>query len=287
MSPIVEMSNLSIQYTANTSSQRSALHNVSLTIDKGTFHVIIGSQGSGKSTLLQVIAGLLVGAGSVKVCGKDLSSKSNRTNIWRNVGLIFQYPERQLFEDTVWNDVAYGPKNLGLPEHEVNRRVSMALKQVDLGEGYYKLSPFKLSGGQQRRASIAGVLAMEPEVLLLDEPTAGLDPKGRKQLMDLFEQLCREQKVTVILVTHDMEEVANRADRVTILSQGKIALEGTPKEIFRQAEQLKALGLALPFAAGLSQSLLAKGLGVRFTTTIDQVQKEVEKLLKKGIIAER
>lgn len=287
MSPIIEINNLSLKYASNTSLQRSALRNVSLTINKGEFHVIIGSQGSGKSTLLQVMAGLLVGEGCVKVCGKDLNAKSNRTNIWRNVGLIFQYPERQLFEDTVWNDVAYGPKNLGLPENEVNRRVSLALKQVNLGEDHYQLSPFKLSGGQQRRASIAGVLAMEPEVLLLDEPTAGLDPKGKKQLMDLFEQLCREKKVTVILVTHDMEEVANRADRVTILSQGKVALKGTPKDIFSQAQQVKALGLSLPFAAELSQTLLDKGLAVRFTTTLDQVQKEVETILKKGVISER
>ena len=281
MSPIIEVNNLSLQYAMKTPFQRNALQGISLTVDKGEFRAIIGSQGSGKSTLLQVLAGLLVGQGSVFVCGKDLRSKSTRADIWRKVGFIFQYPERQLFEDTVWNDVAYGPKNMGLAESAIHSRVKSALEQVNIAEEYYQLSPFKLSGGLQRRAAIAGVLSMQPEVLLLDEPTAGLDPRSKQQLMNLFYQYSREKKVTVLLVTHDMEEVAHRADRVTILDQGKVALEGAPKDIFRETEKIKALGLALPFAAELSQALHNRGANVSFTTTLREAQREVEKLLKK------
>lgn len=261
--------------------QRAAIKDVSLTILKGEYRAIIGSQGSGKSTLLQVMAGLLEGQGQVEVCGFDLGQKKNRNQLWNKVGLIFQYPERQLFEENVWEDVAYGPKNLGLSPDEVERRVKEALEKVNLGKEYYEMSPFRLSGGQQRRAAIAGVLAMEPEVLLLDEPTAGLDPQSKRQLMKVFSNLCKEKRVTMVLVTHDMEEVVRWADTVTILNEGNIALEGTPAQIFQDATALQQLGLSQPFAAELTQRLVEKGLPIKVSTTMSEVEREVEKILRR------
>lgn len=280
MSKIVEIKNLSVSYMPGTPLQRDALRDVSFVVEKGEFRAIIGPQGSGKSTLLQVMAGLLQGEGRVTICGQDMSNKKNRAGLWRRVGVIFQYPERQLFEDTVFNDVAYGPINLGLSEAEVQRRVKTALQEVNLGEEVYHLSPFKLSGGQRRRAAVAGILAMEPEVLLLDEPTAGLDPRGKRQLMDLFSNLCRKQQVPVVLVSHDMEEVAHRADLVSVLYRGKIAMEGTPKEIFSRGKDLASLGLSTPFASQLSMALQEKGLPVQNMTTLPEAAREVERLLR-------
>lgn len=280
MSAIIDIENLTVSYAPGTPLQREALRKVSLRVQKGEFRALIGPQGSGKSTLLQVMAGLLEGKGRVTVCGRDMSSKKNRTGLWRQVGVVFQYPERQLFEDTVFNDTAYGPRNMGLGEEEIHRRVKAALADVKLGEEFYHISPFKLSGGQQRRVAVAGILAMQPEVLLLDEPTAGLDPRGKRQLMNLFSNLCRQKKITVVLVTHDMEEVARRADTVTVLCRGKIAMQGNPKEIFSRGKELENLGLATPFASQLATALQEHGFPVQNMTTLSETEREVEKLLR-------
>ncbi len=276
---MILLKNLSLTYAPGTPLQRQALLGINLSVAKGEYRAVIGPQGSGKSTLLQVMAGLLTGEGQVTVGGKDLRLPKNRHNLWRQVGFIFQYPERQLFEDTVFNDVAYGPRNLGLNEAEVQRRVMAALAAVQLSRDVYHLSPFKLSGGQQRRAAIAGILAMEPDILLLDEPTAGLDPRGKGQLMDLFSHLCRQKQVTLVLVTHDMEEVAHRADKVTVLNRGRVVMEGSPREIFCCRKQLEDVGLALPFAAQLANALQEKGLPVRQMTTLSEAEQEVTRLL--------
>lgn len=280
MSPIIEIKGLEVVYAPKSPMQRQALRDLNFSVAEGEFRAIIGSQGSGKSTLLQVMAGLIAGKGTVKIAGLDLAIKKNRAQLWRQVGVVFQYPEKQLFEDTVWHDVAYGPQNLGLDQNEVNRRVKRALDRVKLEQEYFKLSPFKLSGGQQRRVAIAGILAMEPKILLLDEPTAGLDPRGRQQLMSMFSNLCRKEKVTIVLVTHDMEGVACRADSVSVLQQGQVAMEGTPKEVFYQKEKLEALGLGVPFASELAASLKGKGVSVKEMTTLNEAERQVARLLR-------
>lgn len=280
MSKIIEVENLQLTYAPKTAMQRQALQNINLTVERGEFRAIIGPQGSGKSTLLQVLAGLEEGVGRVVVDGLDLSLKKNRNLLWQRVGIIFQQPERQLFEDNLYNDVAFGPKNMGLPAEEIERRVKKALQKVKLGEEFYHLSPFKLSGGQQRRAAIAGILAMEPKILLLDEPTAGLDPRGRQEIMDLFSHLCSNQGLTIILVTHDMEEVAQRADKVTVLNKGKVFMEGKPKEIFARGSELAEIGLSVPFADALASTLRERGLNVANLTTLAEAEREVARILK-------
>lgn len=280
MSKIIEVENLQLTYAPKTAMQRQALQNINLTVERGEFRAIIGPQGSGKSTLLQVLAGLEEGVGRVVVDGLDLSLRKNRNLLWQRVGIIFQQPERQLFEDNLYNDVAFGPKNMGLPAEEIEQRVKKALQKVKLGEEFYHLSPFKLSGGQQRRAAIAGILAMEPKILLLDEPTAGLDPRGRQEIMDLFSHLCSNQGLTIILVTHDMEEVAQRADKVTVLNKGKVFMEGKPKEIFARGSELAEIGLSVPFAAALASTLRERGLNVANLTTLAEAEREVARILK-------
>lgn len=279
---MISLKNLSLTYAPGTALQRQALQDINLSVAKGEYRALIGPQGSGKSTLLQVMAGLLAGEGQVTVAGLDLRLPQNRANLWRQVGFVFQFPERQLFEETVFNDVAYGPRNLGLNEAEVRRRVSAALAAVNLPPETHRMSPFKLSGGQQRRAAIAGVLAMEPQLLLLDEPTAGLDPQTKSQLMDLFSRLCRQRQVTVVLVTHDMEEVAHRADKVTVLNRGRIVMEGSPRQVFASRYQMAEIGLALPFAAQLAGALQEKGLPVQQMTTLAEAEQQVTELLRRN-----
>lgn len=280
MSIVVQIEDLRVVYAPKTPLERHALRGVSLTVREGEFRAIIGPQGSGKSTLLQVMAGLMQGEGKVIVVGKDISVKKERINIWRRVGVVFQYAERQLFEDTVFNDVAFGPKNMGFSEEEIERRAREALRLVEIKEPLHLVSPYKLSGGQQRRVAIAGILAMEPDLLLLDEPTAGLDPRGRQQLMDLFAKLCAIHKITVVLVTHDMEEVAHRAQQVTVLHKGRVYLEGSPREIFLKDQELTSIGMSVPFARELAVSLNGQGIRVRpDITTLCEAEKEVVKLL--------
>lgn len=284
MPEVINITKLNVIYAPKTPLERHALKNINLSIKEGEYRALIGPQGSGKSTLLQVMAGLIPGEGKVIITGQDMADKKNRVHLWRKVGVIFQYPERQLFEDTVFNDVAFGPANMGFSEEETKRRVFEALSSVGLDQQYHQVSPYKLSGGQQRRAAIAGILAMEPEILLLDEPTAGLDPRGQQQLMNLFSDLCKKHKITIVLVTHDMEEVAHRADRVTILKQGEVYLEGIPSEIFSQTRGIENIGLAVPFANELSAALREKGFAVKENiTTLQEIEKEIHRLLVKPL----
>lgn len=263
--------------------ETEALLDVTLEIADGEFVGIIGPTGSGKSTLIQHFNGLLLpSSGKVWVDGVDLTHKDTQLRqIRQKVGMVFQYPEHQLFGETVLEDVGFGPRNMGLAEEEVVERVRRALAYVGLDFAELKdQSPFELSGGQKRRVAIAGVLAMEPSVLILDEPTAGLDPKGREEILDEICTLHRERGITVILVTHSMEDVARLVDRLIVMDRGRVALDGTPVEVFRQAETLKELGLGLPQVTELMHELKAKGMTVDTDVlTVEDAEEEIVKAL--------
>jgi energy-coupling factor transport system ATP-binding protein len=243
----------------------TAIRDIDLTIADGEFLGLIGHTGSGKSTLIQHINGLLKPtSGSVEVCGIHTSAKgADLMKLRRLVGLVFQYPEHQLFEETVEKDIAFGPRNMGLGEEETALRVRRALAQVGLPEaGTLSRSPFELSGGQRRRVAIAGVLAMEPQVLILDEPTAGLDPRGREEVLALVRSIHAERQCTVIMVSHSMDEVARVASRVVVMSRAEIAIDGTPREVFERSAELKEMGLDVPVVAQLCAELRQRGLDV-------------------------
>jgi energy-coupling factor transport system ATP-binding protein len=243
----------------------TAIKDISLEIADGEFVGLIGHTGSGKSTLIQHINGLLKPTqGSVEVCGINTATKgADIVKLRRMVGLVFQYPEHQLFEETVERDVAFGPKNMGLPQEEVALRVRRALMQVGLpGEEILARSPFELSGGQRRRAAIAGVLAMEPQVLILDEPTAGLDPQGREEVLALVSGIHESRDCTVIMVSHSMDEVARVSSRVIVMNRAEIAIDGTPREVFVRSAELREMGLDIPAVAQLCAELRGHGLDV-------------------------
>lgn len=242
----------------------TAIKDITLTIEDGSFVGLIGHTGSGKSTLIQHINGLLKPtAGTVEVCGINTSVKSELMKLRRLVGLVFQYPEHQLFEETVEKDVGFGPKNMGLEEKEIKERVIRALTQVGLtGDDILARSPFELSGGQRRRAAIAGVLAMEPQVLILDEPTAGLDPRGREEVLALVRRIHEERNCTVIMVSHSMDEVARVASRVIVMNRAEVAIDGTPREVFTRSAELREMGLDVPAVAQLCAELTARGIDV-------------------------
>lgn len=256
MKPVIEIQNLSFTYP---NTMAPALSNVSLTIDKGSFTVLLGSNGSGKSTLAKHLNAILVPTeGQVTVDGMDTAQEENLIPIRRRVGMVFQNPDNQIVANVVEDDVAFAPENLGVPSDEIRRRVDDALRQVGMYE-FRMHAPHLLSGGQKQRVAIAGVLAMEPEVLVLDEPTAMLDPIGRREVLDTVENLCRKQSITVVLITHHMEEAA-RADRVVVVDKGRIAMDGTPREIFPRWETLKALNLSAPDSTRLIHQLNAAGM---------------------------
>lgn len=261
MSTILETRGLTHVYGAGTPFERVALDHVDLKIEKGEILGVIGHTGSGKSTLIQHLNGLLQPSeGEVLLDGKsiwDAKGKCSRETRFR-VGLVFQYPEYQLFEETVALDIAFGPKNLKLPEEEVNARVERAMEQVGLAKKYAQRSPFELSGGQKRRVAIAGVLAMQPSTLILDEPAAGLDPAGRRDMLDLVARI-HASGVTVVMVSHSMDDVARLCDRLFVLDHGKIAFSGTPGEVFVHGEALRAIGLDVPECAKLANLLRARG----------------------------
>ncbi len=244
-------------YSADTAFRKQALSDIDLTIHDGDFIGLIGHTGSGKSTLIQHLNGLLKATeGSVyyneqNIYGKDYSLKAHRGK----VGLVFQYPEYQLFEITVLKDVCYGPRNLGMTEEEAVKCASEALKAVGIEEEIFEKSPFDLSGGQKRRVAIAGILAMDPEVLVLDEPTAGLDPAGKREILDLLKRLHRETKKTIILVSHSMEDVANYVERLVVMAGGKIILDDAPKKVFQKTETLEKVGLGVPEVTKIMQTL--------------------------------
>lgn len=260
----IKINHLIYVYGEESVFEKKALDDINLEINDGEFIGLIGHTGSGKSTLIQHLNALLKPtSGEVLLNGENIYADKNKLkSIRQRVGLVFQYPEHQLFEMTVYKDVAYGPDNLGLPEEEIDKRVRAAFETVGLGEEIYDKSPFELSGGQKRRAAIAGVLAMEPEVLILDEPTAGLDPKGRDEILDAIRIMHEKRKITVILVSHSMEDVAKLVDRIVVLSEGKVALTGTPKEVFAQVDKLEAIGLAAPQISYVFSELRIKGYDV-------------------------
>lgn len=251
-------------YSADMAYQIKALKNVNLKIEDGQFIGVIGHTGSGKSTLIQHLNGLIKAtSGSIYFHGKDIYDEDFDLRELRNrVGLVFQYPEHQLFETTIFEDVCFGPKNQGLSKEEAGLRAFEALRSVGLPEELYYQSPFDLSGGQKRRVAIAGVLAMKPEVLILDEPTAGLDPAGRDEILDLVARMHRERGITVILVSHSMEDVAKYVQRIIVMNQGNVMYDGTPKEVFRHYRELEAVGLAAPQVTYLMNELKGYGLNV-------------------------
>ena len=270
---------ISYVYSAGTAYEKKALNDVSLTINKGEFIGIIGHTGSGKSTLIQHFNGLeKATSGTIYFNGQDIYDKDfNMKSLRSKVGLVFQYPEHQLFETTVLEDVKFGPKNLGLDKIEIDLRAFEAIKQVGLSEKSYDASPFELSGGQKRRVAIAGVLAMKPEILILDEPTAGLDPRGRDEILDQIAKLHKEG-LTVILVSHSMEDVAKYADRIIAMNSGKIAFDGTPKEVFRHYKELERMGLSAPQVTYVMQEM--KDLGLPVDTDVSTVEEAKEEILK-------
>ena len=284
MSIVIE--HLNYVYMQGGPYETKALDDVSLTIPDGEFVGLIGHTGSGKSTLVQHLNGLILPtSGQITVDGMDLADKNtDKRAIRRRVGLVFQYPENQLFEETVAKDIAFGPKNLGLDEAEIDRRVRTAMRRVALD--YDKLSQrsvFELSGGQMRRVAIAGVLAMEPQTLVLDEPCAGLDPKGREEILGLISDLHRESGATIVMVSHSMDDVAALAERVIVMNHGKVAMDGAPREVFSRGEELRAIGLDVPQAVELAQKLREKGFDVpEGIYKIEEVRAAVEAIVGKG-----
>ncbi|MGN0746321.1 MAG: energy-coupling factor transporter ATPase [Aristaeellaceae bacterium] len=259
----IEVRHLTHTYSEGSAFQATAIRDVNLTIEDGEFVAVIGHTGSGKSTLVQHLNGLLKPTeGQVLVDGEDMFGEGvDKRKIRQKVGLVFQYPEYQLFEETVAKDIAFGPKNQGLSPEEIDRRVRTAMAHVHLDyDKYAERSPFELSGGQMRRVAIAGVLAMEPKVLILDEPTAGLDPRGRDRILGMIRDLHAEGGVTVIMVSHSMDDVARLATRLVVMSRGQLVTTGTPREIFRQREMMERIGLGVPEAAQLCGKLRARGL---------------------------
>ena len=272
LNPILEIKNLNYIYSIGTPFEHKALDNISFSVNRGEFIGIIGHTGSGKSTLMQQLNGLLKPtSGSVLLDGKDIWSDKKLTRQARfRVGLVFQYPEYQLFEETVYKDIAFGPKNMGLKEEEVDRRVREAAGFVGLTEEQLQVSPFDLSGGQKRRVAIAGVIAMEPEVLILDEPTAGLDPIGRAEILGNIEAYRQAKNATIMMVSHSMEDVARLTDRLLVLNGSKLAMDGTPAEVFIHAEELVDMGLNIPQVTQVFLALRKMGVDVPNVYTIDQ-----------------
>lgn len=264
MPPIIEVQNLTHIYSAGTPFERTALNKVSFSAQQGEFLGIIGHTGSGKSTLIQHLNGLLKpNEGRVLFAGEDIwKDKAFTRQVRHRVGLVFQYPEYQLFEETVYRDIAFGPKNMGLSDEEIDKRVRRAAGFVSISDEQMEKSPFELSGGQKRRVAIAGVIAMEPEVLILDEPAAGLDPAGRDAVLQNIRAYQKAQNATIIMVSHSMEEAAALADRLIVMKDGSIDMIGTPEDVFRQADRITAMGLAVPKVTQVFRRLRELGLDV-------------------------
>ena len=272
MEPILSVKNLKYVYSAGTPFEHTALEDVSFCVNRGEFIGIIGHTGSGKSTLMQQLNGLLKPtSGSVILDGQDIWSDKKLTRQARfRVGLVFQYPEYQLFEETVYRDIAFGPKNMGLSAEEIDRRVREAAGFVGITDAQLQASPFDLSGGQKRRVAIAGVIAMEPEILILDEPTAGLDPSGRREILSNIAAYRKSKNATIMMVSHSMEDVARLTDRLLVLNGSRLAMDGTPDEIFAHAEELLNMGLNIPQVTQVFLHLRNMGLDVSGVYTIEQ-----------------
>ena len=280
MAPILEVRNLSHTYSIGTPFEHKALEKVSFAVERGEFIGVIGHTGSGKSTLMQHLNGLLKPeSGEILLDGVDIWSDKKLTRQSRfRIGLVFQYPEYQLFEETVYKDIAFGPKNMGLKSAEIDRRVREAAKLVGLSVEQLQVSPFDLSGGQKRRVAIAGVIAMEPEVLVLDEPTAGLDPKGREEVLSNIEAYRKTKNATIMMVSHSMNDVARLADRLLVMNDATLAMEGTPEQVFARAQELMDMGLDIPEITKLFLQLKKLGLPVEPVYTMDQAVNILRKL---------
>ena len=278
MNEVLRVEHLSHIYSPGTPFEKKAVDDVSFSVRRGEFVGLIGHTGSGKSTLIQHFNGLLKPhTGHIYINGEDIFQSKEMTRAARfAVGLVFQYPEYQLFEETVYADVAFGPKNMGLDAREVERRVLAALSAVGLDESVLDKSPFALSGGQKRRVAIAGVMAMEPEVLILDEPTAGLDPRGRESILQMLREYHERRGSTVVLVSHSMEEIARNAQRIIVLSGGGVCMEGTPAEVFARADELEAVGLDVPQSTKIAAALRRRGMAVEGSIfTVDALERAI------------
>lgn len=267
-------------YQPNTPFEQRALFDLDLSIKSGSYTAIVGHTGSGKSTLVQHLNALVKPTQGTVIIGERMitpeTDNKNLKPIRKKVGIVFQFPEAQLFEETVAKDIAFGPKNFGVSDEKALKLASEMLELVGLDQEYLERSPFELSGGQMRRVAIAGVLAMEPEVLVLDEPTAGLDPQGRKEMMDIFSRLHREKGMTIVLVTHLMDDVANFADHVVVLETGRIVKDGSPEEVFKDIDWLKKKQLGVPTAAAFTENLNKKGFTfLKLPLTADQLADEL------------
>ncbi len=281
---LIELKNITYTYGKDTVYEMKALNGIDLSVDEGEFIALIGHTGSGKSTLIQLLNGLIAPTeGQIFYEGRDIHSEGyDLRSLRTKVGLVFQYPENQLFENDVLTDVCFGPKNQGLSEEECKERARQALMRVGIPEELFEKSPFELSGGQKRRVAIAGILAMKPKVLILDEPTAGLDPQGRDAILSEAERLHREEKVTIILVSHSMEDVAHYAGRVIVLNDGKVAMDGHPREIFMRYKELEKMGLSAPQMTYVMQDLIGRGLEVDPSAiTVDEARDSILKALGK------
>ena len=284
MNPILEVKNVNYIYSAGTPFEHKALDNISFSVNRGEFIGIIGHTGSGKSTLMQQLNGLLKPtSGSILLDGKNIWSDKKLTRQARfRVGLVFQYPEYQLFEETVYKDIAFGPKNMGLSEEEIDRRVREAAGFVGITDDQLSSSPFDLSGGQKRRVAIAGVIAMEPEVLILDEPTAGLDPVGCQAILSNIDAYRKAKNATIMMVSHSMEDVARLTDRILVMNGSRLAMDGAPAEVFAHAEDLVEMGLNIPQVTQIFLHLQKLGLPVENVYTIEQAVAQL-KAMRGGI----
>ena len=284
MAPILQVKNLTHTYSAGTPFEHIALNDVSFSVERGEFIGIIGHTGSGKSTLMQHLNGLLKPtAGQILLDGKDIWSEKALTRQARfRVGLVFQYPEYQLFEETVYKDIAFGPKNMGLDTKEIDRRVREAAGFVGITDEQLEVSPFDLSGGQKRRVAIAGVIAMEPEVLILDEPTAGLDPVGREGILSNIESYRKAKNATIMMVSHSMNDVARLTDRLIVMNKAHLAMDGTPEQVFTHAEELLEMGLDIPELTQVFLQLRQLGLDVPAVYTMEQAVDALVKLRKEA-----
>ena len=285
MEPILQIKNLTHTYGVGTPFQRSAVEDMTFDVYQGEFLGIIGHTGSGKSTLIQHLNGLLKPTGGqVLLSGKDIWAEPKKIRDVRfRVGLVFQYPEYQLFEETVYKDIAFGPINMGKTGEELDRCIRESARLVGIRDDQLEKSPFELSGGQKRRVALAGVLAMEPEVLILDEPTAGLDPAGRENLMANIRDFHRNRHTTVILVSHSMDEIAQNVDRILVLKSAHVLMSGTPAEVFARADELMTAGLDVPQVTRIAMALKARGLDINPAVyTVDALERELLALRKGG-----
>ena len=292
----IKLENVSYQYSQNSAARQNTLKNINLEISRGEFVALVGHTGSGKSTLVQHLNGLLTATeGTYYFDGENVyGDKYNRKLLRSKVGMTFQYPEHQLFESTVLKDVCFGPMNMGLTEEEAIVEAKKALEAVGILEKHYHKSPFELSGGQKRRVAIAGVLAMNPEYFILDEPTAGLDPRGRRKILDLIKKLHEERNMSILLVSHCMEDVAEYADRILVLKKGELVCDGSPKEVFANRTLFEEKGLLVPEAVSFMDELNKSGFCARrcvadstgkrtcFATTVDEAKEVILEMLKKG-----